>query len=303
LLEAEHSAILLVVLVSPFVRVHHRRSGAEAALTSPHEVLTYRAGRHALQVEEQIIMKIRLIRSAFLSGGLALAGLLVSSATAPARAGTITYVTPPGSTTSGGPVSAEATLVTGSGSVTITLTNLLANPTDVAQNLSDLIFTVGGGGSLTGSTETGATSQEVTVNKDGTFTVGPTLTTVADVGWPYTSTATQGTLNVLSGPGHAGPAHLIIGPPGPGGTYSNANGSIAGNGPHNPFLNQTATFTIMGSGITADTTITSVTFSFGTTTGINVVGQAVPEPSSIVLGLAGLGLVGTISVCRTRRRA
>ena len=34
----------------------------------------------------------------------------------------------------------------------------------------------------------------------------------------------------------SGPDYTLIGPPGPDGTYSNANGSIAGNPAHNPFL-------------------------------------------------------------------
>jgi hypothetical protein len=92
---------------------------------------------------------------------------------------------------------------------------------------------------------------------------------------------------------------LIIGPPGAGGTYSNANSSIAGNVPHNPFLNQTATFTITGSGITASTVVTAATFSFGTTPGDNVAAVPVPEPST--MAIAGLGAIGFIGVGLRRR--
>jgi hypothetical protein len=117
-----------------------------------------------------------------------------------------------------------------------------------------------------------------------------------------TLSGNSGKLDDLVGPGHAGPAHLIIGPPGAG-TYASSNGSIHGNGPHNPFLNQTATFTITGSGITADTTITSAKFAFGTTDGaLLVTGQAVPEPSSLVLSFVGIGLIGSIRVYQSRRR-
>jgi hypothetical protein len=62
-----------------------------------------------------------------------------------AHADTVTFDTPPGSTTSGGPVDATATFTTGAGTLSITLTNLLANPKDVAQLLSDLEFTLGNG--------------------------------------------------------------------------------------------------------------------------------------------------------------
>src|SRR4051812_43508270 len=84
------------------------------------------------------------------------------------RAGSITYVTPSGSTAGGQPVNAEADITTSSGSITIVLRNLLANPTSVVQNLSDLSFTVGQG-SLTGSTETGASAQKIDVAADRTF--------------------------------------------------------------------------------------------------------------------------------------
>ena len=80
--------------------------------------------------------------------------------------------------------------------------------------------------------------------------------------------------------------------------YSNANGSIAGNGPHNRFLNQSALFTFTSPDITSDTTITSATFSFGTTEGqflVPGVPSTVPIPGALPLfatGLAGLGLLG-----------
>ena len=148
--------------------------------------------------------------------GVFCAGALVALALypAPARAGMFAFMTPTGAMTGGGPVNAEADLTTSAGSILVTLRNLQANPKDVAQLLSDFRFTVDAGGSLTGSSQTGASSQELTVNGNGTFNIGANLTTVAAVGWFYSSTATAGTLDVLSGPGHAGPAHLIIGPPG-----------------------------------------------------------------------------------------
>jgi hypothetical protein len=244
-------------------------------------------------------MTERLLRKILLSAGVALAWLALGSVTAPVQAGSITYITPSGSSTGGGPVNAQAVFTTSANTLSITLTDLQANPKDVAQLLSDLKFTIGNGGSFTGSSLASGTGQEITVHGNHTFTLGSTVA----AGWVYSNAdSTSGLLNVLSGPGHAGPAHLIIGPPGGGGTYSNANGSIAGNGPHNPFLNQVATFSITGSGITADTTVTSAIFSFGTTAGIDVTGQSVPEPSSLVLSAIGIGLIGSIGVYRSRSR-
>jgi hypothetical protein len=213
------------------------------------------------------------------------------------NAASTTFTTPSGSMAGGQPVDASAMFTTGAGTVSITLDNLFANPTSVVQNLSDLSFTLSNG--ATSGTLGSNTGMEITVNGGGTFSTGATVPT----GWVLSPGPSGGLqLNVLSA-GGAGPAHLIIGPPGPGPLYSNANGSIAGNGPHNPFLNQTATFMVDVTGVTAATTITGATFSFGTTNGANLVpgkpGTSVPEPAS--LGLLGLGLAG-LGLARRRKR-
>lgn len=215
-----------------------------------------------------------------------------------ALADMVSFVTPTGSNPGGGPVSAEATFTTTADSLMITLTDLEGNPTDVAQLLSDLSFTLSDG-SLIGSSLSSSSGQEINVLGNGTFTLGSTVAT----GWVYSdSSSTMGLLDVLAA-GGAGPTHLIIGPPGTGATYSNANGSIAGNKPHNPFLNDSATFTITGAGITADTTVTAATFSFGTTEGallVPGVPAPTPEPRTTGIIVSAIGLIGILQYRRKK---
>jgi hypothetical protein len=225
-------------------------------------------------------MKRKLL--GLLMGG---AGLLAVSA----NANSVTFETPSSATT----VDANATFVTSADTLTITLVNLLVNPTDVAQAISDLSFGLSSGqtsGSLTSSSGT-----ERTVNSNGTFTDGAVP---VDTGWSLAGMS----LDVLGTP--IGPAHLVIGPPGAGANYSNANGSIAGNQPHNPFLEGDVTFTINVPGLTANDSVNSATFSFGTTAGLNVDGVLVaPVIPGVPDGGATLALLGgAISVIGLIRR-
>jgi hypothetical protein len=169
----------------------------------------------------------------------------------------------------------------------ITLTDLQANPTSVGQLISDLNFTLSNG--ATSGTLASSSGQQITVNSGGTFTLGSTVAT----GWGLNDNVSGGLQ--LDALGYVGPAGLIIGPPSSGGTYSNAKGSIAGNGPHNPFIDGTATFLLDIGGVTANTMINSAVFSFGTAAGVNVDGipqtsivPVIPEPPSLLLLGTGL---------------
>ena len=168
----------------------------------------------------------------FKSLPLALMALTVFSTGA--AASSITYGTPAGSLQSGQPVDATAAFTTNdNGTISITLTNLEANPTTVAQNISDLLFTLSNG-TTTSASLTSSSGQDITINDNGTSTLGSTGST----GWGL-DVSPLGTIH-LDDLGFDGPEHTIIGP----GPYTNANGSIAGNNPHNPFINQAATFTM-----------------------------------------------------------
>jgi len=131
------------------------------------------------------------------------------------------------------------------------------------------------------------------VANNGVFTPGGTLTSG---GWNLEFVGGAIHLNDLGVAGQ--PAQTILGHAGPGGVYTNANGSIAGNGPHNPFLVGDVTFNLGIAGLAADTQVSDVVFSFGTVAGNNVAGvpggppqggpNVTPEGSSLFLMAPGL---------------
>jgi hypothetical protein len=220
---------------------------------------------------------------------LLIPGLL--AAAAGCSASSIVYVTPPGSTVSGGPVSSSATFTPGNGTLTIEIDDLFANPTSAGQLVSDLQFNLRTA-DIT-ATLTSSSAQEITI-AGGVGSVGPTVST----GWGFGSYQSGYIVCVicpggLSQPPTAQPSETIIGP----GPYTNANGSINNNGPHNPFLNQSATFTITAPGITDSTTVSDVVFSFGTPFGNTVPGIPTPEPGTTAL--IGAGLVAVFLVRRS----
>lgn len=210
---------------------------------------------------------------------------------------TYTFSTPSGSTDSAGdPVSATATFVVSAGQVVVTLTDNLVNPKDIGQLISDLQFTLSGGGFTGTSTLSSSSGTTIFVNADGTTTAGSTGKT----GWALGTTSSGLILCVICPsnitPTGPVPSQLIIGPP-LNGVYSAANSSIAGNSPHNPFLTNSPTFTVSNSSInsTGSTLVSNVVFSFGTTFGNNV-----PTPEPGTLALFGTGLLAMARFTKRR---
>jgi hypothetical protein len=193
------------------------------------------------------------------------------------------FSTPTGATDStGGSVSATVDFSLSGNTLTVTLTNTQAGVANAGQLLTDVFFSLSSAGSPTLSSQTG---DLITLSSNGTVT---NLGTSA-LGWGFGAATVGGTSGfelcvICQGGVAAGatPSEGILGP------SPNGNPSIDGNGPHNPFVNQTATFTLTGipTGATAD----DVVFSFGTTPGNNV---SAPEPGALTLlasALIGFGL-------------
>lgn len=189
------------------------------------------------------------------------------------------------------------TIVAGNGTVTITLDNNLTNAqvVSVIQNVSGVYFQVSGynGGAVSLSASNSTQSTNIS-GGNGTLAgaVNPT-------GWAAGHSGSTITACVICAFGissPAGPDQTLIGGTGSG-AYANANGSINGNGPHNPFLAGTLTLTLVVPGVTVNSTFSNVVIQFGTTATPPET-QQVPEPASMLL--LGSGLLGVAAGFRKR---
>ncbi len=223
---------------------------------------------------------------------------IVSLSHGTAQATPISVCTGPGCSTT----NVTGSIVAGNGTVTITLNNNLTNAqvVSVIQNISGVYFQVSGytlgAVSLSSSNSTQSTNIDNSGNAVLAGAVNPT-------GWGAGHNGALITVCVVCANGFgvgatAGPEQTIIGGTGSG-AYANANGSIAGNDPHNPFLVGTTTFTLIVPGVTANSTFSNVVIQFGTTA-TPPEQQQVPEPASMLL--LGTGLIAAAGYRRRLRR-
>jgi hypothetical protein len=224
-------------------------------------------------------------------------------AAVPAHAATITYNA--SGTGSDGALAASAAFVTSAGQLQITLTNTLSASIiqSAGQALSDLSFTLSNAPGTLGSTT--ASGQEGNISSTGvvTYTSGTPVRFLGQGPAPPNGSGTfsiTGNTVLLEAIGGGQPSQMIVPLLPNGGTYTNVNGGFQN---FNPYTIGPATFTLNLSGVTANTTISNVTFSFGTGPDTFLPGTPsttppVPEPSSLVL--LGTGIIGAAGMLRRK---
>lgn len=250
--------------------------------------------------------------------GSALGMVLFLISAAPARSSSVIFTTSPGALVTGSPVDAEADFILDSvnHTITITLLNHEVNPQRDFQALSSIQVTIS---NLSGGLTPGVNSSSfsgIDVSSGSAPVSHPGLTNV----WTAAQSTATNLIFCTNCPG-GGNTDLLIGAPDPvTGTYHGGNTGLYNKTPFllatggtyttGPFVGLISkpTWVLSVPQLTASSTITAVTFGFGTAWGSNTsVAQqqtsAAPEPGGVSLALGGCLMIGFSAFSRQRRLA
>ncbi len=200
---------------------------------------------------------------------------------------------------SDGALAAQAVFTTSAGHIQVVLSNELGADVirSVGQSVSDLSFTLSNNAGAVGTTS--ASGQQGNISSAGlvTYVSGSPGRFIGVGGGNFTVSGADVTLEAIGG---GQPDQLIFPFKANGATYGNTNPGITA---HNPYTIGPGTFELDLAGVTAGTTITAATFSFGTGPDTFLTGDCTsgcfppiraPEPGSLAMlggALIGFGLL------------
>src|SRR5262245_58161295 len=202
---------------------------------------------------------------------LLIAAALLALGPAPAKADAILFTA--SGTGADGPVSASASVVTGDGTVTVTLENTLSADIirSAGQALSDFSFTLSSAPGTLGAVSASGQLGDIDGTGNLTLVAGSPdrwLGGPGGQGGPggFDITGNTVTLEVIGG---GQPSEMLFPS---GASFPNVNAGVQN---FNPYGIGPATFTLELSGVTAETTVTAAVFSFGTGPDLFVPGSGV----------------------------